>query len=212
MRIGLFGGTFNPIHIGHVTLASNVRCAFDLDKLIFIPSNIPPHKTDVIAPQLRYEMVQLVAEKLGDEFLVSDYEVNLPEVSYTYKTLKKFRTDLPDDELFFVAGTDIFAKIETWQHWRDLFYLCNFIVVNRSSVSFDEMLAKIPISLKDKVVKAENFKGGKCGNIILYSMPEVDISSTEIRDMLDVEYRKANLPEDVYEFIRTNNLYRRTND
>lgn len=213
MRLGLFGGTFNPIHLGHVTLAGNVFRDFRLDRLLLIPSSISPHKKDkgVISPELRYEMVQLVAEKLGAGFEVSDFEVNSPEVSYTYKTLKKFRTDYPDAEIFFIAGTDIFATIESWQYWRDLFGLSNFIVVNRSSVSFDELMSRIPVSLHERVVSPAGFKGEKYGRIILYEMPEIDISSTEIRDMLDAEYRKANLPEDVYEFIRTNNLYRRAN-
>ncbi|QAR33559.1 nicotinate (nicotinamide) nucleotide adenylyltransferase [Geovibrio thiophilus] len=212
MRLGLFGGTFNPIHLGHVTLAGNVFRDFKLDRLLLIPSSIPPHKkASVISPELRYEMVQLVAEKLGNGFEVSDVEVNSTEVSYTYKTLKKFRTDYPDAEIFFIAGTDIFATIESWQYWRDLFGLANFIVVNRSSVSFEDMMSRIPVTLKERVVTPDGFKGEKYGRIILYSMSEIDISSTEIRDMLDAEYRKANLPEDVYEFIRTNNLYRRAN-
>lgn len=213
MRLGLFGGTFNPIHLGHVTLAGNVFRDFKLDRLLLIPSSIPPHKqgSGVISPELRYEMVQLVAEKLGKGFEVSGYEVNSAEVSYTYKTLKKFRTDYPEAEIFFIAGTDIFVTIEKWQYWRDLFRLANFIVVNRSSVSFDELMKRIPVSLKEMVVRPDEYNGEKYGRIILYNMPEIDISSTEIRDMLDAEYRKANLPEDVYEFIRTNNLYRRAN-
>lgn len=211
MRLGIFGGTFNPIHVGHVTLAGNVFKDFKLDKLFFVPSSIPPHKKDVISPELRLEMVELVAERLGKGFSASDFEVNSSEISYTYKTLKQFRTDYPDDELFFIAGTDIFATIESWQYWRDLFDLANFIIVNRSMVSFEELLKLMPLSLKERVTKSEDFDNDKNGKIIFYNMPEVVISSTEIRDMLDAEYRKANLPEDVYEFIRTNNLYGRAN-
>jgi nicotinate-nucleotide adenylyltransferase len=209
MRIGLFGGTFNPIHTGHVTLAKNVFRDFKLDKLIIIPSHIPPHKkTCDISPELRFEMVQMVAQKLGEGFEVSDFEVVSAEVSYTYKTLKQFRKDYPDACLFFVAGTDIFATIDTWQYWRDLFDISNFIVVNRSSLTFKEMFEKLPVSLKDRLIMPDEYNNEKYGKIILYRMPEVDISSTEIRDMLDEEYRKANLPDDVYEFIETNKLYR----
>ncbi|WP_022850218.1 nicotinate-nucleotide adenylyltransferase [Limisalsivibrio acetivorans] len=213
IKLGLFGGTFNPIHIGHVALAQNVQRAFDLDKLLLIPSRIPPHKkTCDIAPETRMEMVQLVADKLGEEFGVSDYEVNSEEVSYSYKTVSKYRDEYPDAQIFFIAGTDIFASISTWQSYMELFELANFIVVNRSFMPFEKMLESIPAELMDRVVKADSYQGEKSGKVILYTMPEVDVSSTEIRTLLDEKYRKANLPEGVYEYISSNNLYGSGND
>ena len=209
MRTGLFGGTFNPIHIGHIALAENVTDSFDLDRMIFIPSKIPPHKAgNVLEPEKRLEMVKLSAELLGDRFMVSDYEIASEGVSYTLKTLMHFRAVYPDDEIFFACGTDIFASIESWYEYRQLFDYVNFIVVSRSMVSFGKMLEAVPNWLHDRVVREDQFTGEKAGKIILYEMPPVDISSTEIREVLEASYRKANLPPVVYEYISEKGLYR----
>lgn len=209
MRTGLFGGTFNPIHIGHIALAENVTDSFDLDRMIFIPSKIPPHKAgNVLEPEKRLEMVKLSAELLGGRFMVSDYEIASEGVSYTLKTLMHFRAVYPDDEIFFACGTDIFASIESWYEYRQLFDYVNFIVVSRSMVSFGKMLEAVPNWLHDRVVREDQFTGEKAGKIILYEMPPVDISSTEIREVLEASYRKANLPPVVYEYISEKGLYR----
>lgn len=209
MRIGLFGGTFNPIHIGHVALAENVANRFSLDMMYLIPSKVPPHKSEgVIDPSLRLKMTELVASRMGGRFSVSDFEIMETGVSYTLKTLMHFRSMFPDDELYFACGTDIFASIASWHEYRKMFDYANFVVVSRSLVSFDELLEAIPSELLDRVVKADEYKGALSGSIILYDMPEVDISSTEIRDILEDSYRRANLPDGVYEYITENRLYR----
>ena len=209
MRTGLFGGTFNPIHVGHLALAENVAESFGLDRMLLIPSKIPPHKKgSIIAPEMRLDMVRMCAESLGSVFSVSDYEVNKEGVSYTLLTLQHFREQFPEDELFFACGTDIFATIEKWHRYDELFEYTNFVVVSRSMISFAKMLEAIPEWLHDKVIREEQYAGEKNGKIILYEMPPVDISSTEIRDVLEASYRKANLPEAVYEYISEKGLYR----
>lgn len=209
MKIGLFGGTFNPIHVGHLALAENVTDSFGLDRMIFVPSKVPPHKTEgVIAPELRLRMVELVAAGLGDRFVVSDFEIHEEGVSFTLKTLRHFRDEYKDDAIFFACGTDIFASIGSWYESEALFDYVNFIVVSRSTMSFEELLRTIPQTLLDRVVDADEYKDEKSGKIILYRMPEVDISSTEIRSILEESYRRANLPDGVYEYIAENRLYR----
>ncbi|TCK62609.1 nicotinate-nucleotide adenylyltransferase [Seleniivibrio woodruffii] len=209
MKIGLFGGTFNPIHIGHLALAENVTDSFSLDRMIFVPSKVPPHKTDgVIEPELRLKMVQLVAAGLGDRFIVSDFEIHEEGVSYTLKTLQHFRDAYCDDAIFFACGTDIFASIGSWYEYEALFDYVNFIVVSRSTMSFEELLKTIPPKLLERVVQADEYNNEISGRIILYRMPEVDISSTEIRSILEESYRRANLPDGVYEYIAENRLYR----
>lgn len=209
VRVGLFGGTFNPIHIGHLALAENVTESLSLDRMFLIPSKIPPHKKgNIIEPEKRLEMVSMVADKLGDKFYVSDYEVNTEGISYTHKTLIHFRGIYPDDELFFACGTDIFETISKWHEYEDLFNYANFVVVSRSMVSFGKMLEAMPEWMHDMVIREDQYKGEKFGKIILYEMPPVDISSTEIRDVLEASYRKANLPEVVYEYISEKGLYR----
>jgi len=209
VKTGLFGGTFNPIHIGHLALAENVTDSFGLDRMILIPSKIPPHKTgNIIEPEKRLEMVSMVAEGLGDRFTVSDYEVTTEGISYSLKTLKYFRKLYPDDQLFFACGTDIFATIEKWHGHKELLDYANFIVVSRSMVSFGKMMEVLPEWMLERIVRKERYADEKFGRIILYEMPPVDISSTDIREVLEASYRRANLPEVVYEYIEEKGLYR----
>jgi nicotinate-nucleotide adenylyltransferase len=208
VRVGIFGGTFNPIHVGHLALAENVTKAFSLEKMLLIPSKVPPHKSGgIISADQRLEMVGLAAQGMGEKFQVSDYEIKAEGVSYTLKTLKHFRNIYKDDALFFACGTDIFATIEHWYKYEDLFKYANFIVVSRSQVTFDEMLESIPEKLRSMVIAPAQYNDELSGRIILYKMPEVDISSTEIRDIIEDSYRRSNLPDVVYEYISQNKLY-----
>ena len=117
-KTGLFGGTFNPIHIGHAVLAERVYSYFKLDELIFIPSKLPPHKdTPGTTAEERYEMVELTANALGKGFSVSDYEIKSDGISYTHRTVCHWRREHPNDALFLITGTDIFITIGKWQEW-----------------------------------------------------------------------------------------------
>ena len=152
-KTGLFGGTFNPIHIGHAVLAERVYSYFKLDELIFIPSKLPPHKdTPGTTAEERYEMVELTANALGKGFSVSDYEIKSDGISYTHRTVCHWRREHPNDALFFITGTDIFITIGKWQEWEDLFNQGNFIVVNRAGPGFAEILETIPPGLKKRVI------------------------------------------------------------
>lgn len=207
-KTGLFGGTFNPIHMGHAVLARRVLEDFKLDELIFIPAKLPPHKNvEGVSAIQRYEMAKLTAEALGGGFKASDYELASEGVSYTYKTVKHWREMQPDDAVFFITGTDIFASIGRWHNWLELFELCNFIVVNRPGMNFEELDKYIPEELKCLVVPFEEYECGLHGRIILYNMPPVDISSTFIRGKM-AEGVKELLPDSVYEYIMKNKLYK----
>lgn len=206
--IGLFGGTFNPIHIGHATLASNVKRDFSLDKVIFIPSNIPPHKNATgTTSEERYEMVEITAGVLGEGFEVSRFEIDQKKLSYTYLTLIHFREKYPDDALFFIAGDDIFATVQTWQNWKELFGLANFIVANRDGKGFDNMLRKLPKELTQRIITQKLYNGEKFGKIITYSMNPVDISSTQVRFRIANAMYNEMLLQEVYDYISSHKLY-----
>ncbi|MEI9477177.1 MAG: nicotinate-nucleotide adenylyltransferase [Deltaproteobacteria bacterium] len=130
-RIGLFGGTFNPIHLGHLRGAEDIRESFGLDRVVFLPAAIPPHKLrdDVIEPRPRLEMVKL-ATLANPFFSVSDVEIERSGKSYSIDTLRYFRERQPDS-FFFILGMDAFVEIETWKEYQKLFSLCNFIVMAR---------------------------------------------------------------------------------
>lgn len=208
-KIGLFGGTFNPIHIGHINIAKTVYESFSLDELHFIPSKIPPHKNLWLTPAKdRYEMVKLAVRNLKGNYFVSDYEIKKKGVSYTYLTLKHYRKNYPNDQIFFITGTDIFATIQTWNNWERLFDFANFIVINRKELSFIELISILPKKLLKILRNLETFENTLYGRIVLFKAKEVDISSTKIRDMFKTGEMSSYLPGSVVEYIKKNNLYK----
>ncbi len=207
-RIGLFGGTFNPIHLGHAALAQNVFIDFKLDELVLVPAKLPPHKNVTGAtPRQRYDMAELTADVLGAGFSVSDYELETDGISYSYRTVSHWRGANPDAALFFTAGSDIFATIGTWQKWRDIFDLTNFVVVNREGMPFNTMLKIIPAELNSRVIQYKDYEVGLYGKIILYNMRPVPVSSTQIRGRMAEGRCREMLLEEVYDYIIENNLY-----
>ena len=207
-RIGLFGGAFNPIHLGHTTLAQNVSKDFALDEFVFMPAKLPPHKTIKGAtPRQRYEMAELTAALLGANFSVSDYEFKTEGISYSHRTVSYWREAYPDAALFFIAGSDIFATIETWQKWREIFCLSNFIVVRRDETPFEAMLNNVPIELHDKIIWRKEYGGDLYGKIILYEMNILAISSTHIRERTAENNCQEMLTENVHNYIQNNSLY-----
>ena len=208
-RIGLFGGTFNPIHLGHITLAQKVFADFNLDELILIPAKLPPHKEDITGATTlqRYEMVRLAAGTIGKGVAVSDYELKTDGISYSYRTVSYLSNINPGAALFFIAGSDIFITIETWQRWREIFNFVNFIVVSREGVSFDTMLNSIPSELHNRIIWRKEYKGELSGKIILYDMDTIAVSSTKIRGCTAEGGCREMLPKAVYDYIVDNNLY-----
>ena len=205
--IGLFGGTFNPIHTGHLTLAINVYNDFSLDELIFIPSKIPPHKNLGTPPDKRFEMVKLAINNLKHNFKVSKVELKRKGISYTYKTLTYYRRIYKEDSISFICGSDIFATIDKWENWNELFNLANFIVVNRKEMPFEVMHTLIPAELKERIVEKDEFSDALYGKIVLYKMGEIEISSTDIREKLRGNKMPEFLTENVYKYICKNKLY-----
>ncbi len=136
-RIGIFGGTFNPIHMGHLRTVWEVHCGFGLDETILIPSAAPPHKPaeGVIDAGDRLEMVRLAISGY-DEFTVSDVELKRPGPSYTIDTVRHFKSVYPEDADFhLIIGLDAILEIDTWKSYRDIFRLIPFIVMMRGPIS-----------------------------------------------------------------------------
>ena len=134
MRLGLFGGTFNPIHLGHLRAAIEVQEAFGLEKILLIPSARPPHKQadQVASAGDRLEMVRLAVQ--GEPLLeASDVELARPGPSYTIETLRYFQDRFgPESQVFFVVGQDAFSEIATWKSYQALFSIAHFVVMARS--------------------------------------------------------------------------------
>jgi nicotinate-nucleotide adenylyltransferase len=193
------GGTFDPIHYGHLVAAEGVRHEFKLDKVIFVPSGRPPHKADnrITGPTHRLAMTEL-ATASNPYFEVSSLEVNRPGLSYTIDTVLDFRSMYEPSELYFITGGDALLEILTWKDVDMLFSLCKFIGVTRPGYSFDNLGEKIPGLSADYINK-----------IHIMEVPALAISSTDIRGRIrSGRPIKYLLPETVEHYISSCRLYR----
>src|SRR5712692_1998404 len=149
MKIGLFGGTFDPIHWGHLRSAEEVREAFRLDRIIFIPASIPPLKikAQTTAAADRLKMVRLAIAK-NSGFAVSGVELSRPGKSYTIDTLHYFAGKRPGDALYFILGMDAFREIGMWKDFQELFPLSHFIVTSRPECGELLKLGDLPVAAR----------------------------------------------------------------
>jgi nicotinate-nucleotide adenylyltransferase len=217
-RIGLFGGTFNPIHLGHLRGAEEIREAFGLQQVIFIPAAIPPHKVaeEVIEAKHRLEMVKL-ATVTNPFFSTTDIELLRPEKSYSIDTIRHFR-QRHQEVFFFILGRDAFVEIETWKEFQHLFSLCNFIVMTRpgsqktlfTSVRVDST-SPLPEALVTVFRYDQDIKGWihPSGHTLHFKeITILDISSTKVREMIKRgESVRYLIPSEVEAYIQENRLY-----
>lgn len=199
MKKAIFGGTFDPIHNGHLHIAYEALYKLNLDKIIFMPSGNPPHKSNknITEAFLRYEMVK-TAIRNEDNFDVSDYEINRDNLSYTYQTLEYFTNLEKETKWYFITGVDCLMDIENWKNAEEILNLCTFVVFNRTGYSIESVLKK-KISIEKK-----------CNNkIVFLDIPLLEISSTNIRKHIK-EGRKVGhlMPESVCYIIEQLKLYR----
>jgi nicotinate-nucleotide adenylyltransferase len=189
MRIGILGGTFNPIHNGHIVLAQHAKKTLHLDKVIFIPTYIPPHKTEthLADADRRYAMVELAIDE-HDDFDVSDVEIRRKGTSYSVETLTLLRERFGSEvELFFIVGADALSELSSWRDLHTIFNVCHFVVANRPGFP----LKKVPQEAR------------------ILPIPEVDISSREIRKRIRGRASiAAMVPQKVAVYIEEQRLYR----
>jgi len=218
VKLGILGGTFDPVHFGHLRIAEEARVAFNLDRVLFIPCHIPPHKNhkQAAAPKLRLEMLNL-AVKGNPFFEISDIELNRKGKSYLIDTLADLM-DLygPATDLFFIMGADSFFEIGTWREYQKLFYLTNFIVVTRpdfaGELSEQLVLSSLPVDIgknfcyDSKSCSIKHISGRK--TYLLKTTPFA-ISSTDLRQKVrggkSIRYL---LPFEVEKFIKETGLYK----
>lgn len=198
MRIGLFGGSFNPPHLGHLHLAESVHEALQLDEVRLIPSKISPHRSmEAYAPEEdRLAMCRLAAE--GYDWLeVDDFEIRHEQVSYTYYTVRHFAAQYPDAALFLLVGGDMLESFHTWYRWQDILRYVTLTAIAREPDEYDR-LAAVAADLQHN------------GEIRLLNVESFSISSTKIRDMIGkCQNYPCYLPEKIVQYIREKNLYRK---
>jgi nicotinate-nucleotide adenylyltransferase len=219
MRVGLFGGTFNPIHIGHLRAASEVAEEFNLEKVYLIPTFFPPHKEihGIAPPENRLEMTRLASEG-NPVFGVSDVELKRSGVSYTIDTVKYFRRVFSkQDVLYLIMGMDAFLEVDTWKSFKELFQLIPMIIMERPVMNGCGHSLKCSLLefIRDKIsdgyqynASNKNYCHSALHTIYHFKVSLLDISGTKIRDLL--RKRKSIrflVPESVETYIYKKGLY-----
>lgn len=197
-RVGIMGGTFDPIHYGHLVAADTVRHEFNMKSIIFVPAGHPPHKTAyrISAAEHRYNMAVLATES-NPYFWVSRIEVDRPGYSYTVDTMRQFRSELGNNyELYFITGADALLEIFNWKDVSELIKLCFFIAVTRPG--YDLLQLREQASFSRELLE----------KIRVVEVPALSISSTDIRWRFSQQKPiRYLLPERVEEYINYYKLY-----
>lgn len=219
-RLGLFGGTFNPIHLGHVQVIHEVKAGFGLDKILIIPSALPPHKelNGVVDAEDRLEMIRLAFSD-DPNFVISDIELKRSGPSYTIDTVRHFKSISPENtELYLIVGLDAFLEIDTWKSYNDLFLLIPFIVMSRTineKINVKPEWKSLKNYLQSKISKEytlsvtqSSFIHAKKQPVYVFNVTPVDISSTTIRKRIkEGRSIKKLVPEIIEDFIKAKGLY-----
>lgn len=199
MKIGIYGGSFNPIHKGHLYVANIALTQYHLDQIILMPSHHSPNKADTTLadPMHRLAMCKLMAKE-NDKIIVDDYEALLPSISYTYLTIEHYKTLYPDDDLYFIMGADSLDYLDTWVHPEIICKNATILVLEREGFSREDMQVKIN-ELSSKFV---------C-NIRLLEGSRYDASSTDIRQSLLMAPNQCpdDLSLEVFEYLKENHIY-----
>lgn len=200
MKVGLFGGSFDPIHRGHIDPVQEARRGLGLDRVIYLPTARPPHKPGrVLAPaHARYTMVELAL--LGEEGLyASPHELTPGRPAYTIETLEHFRREMPGSELFLLIGGDSFADLHLWVRFREIPELARLVVLARPGWDIDT----VPLD-------AEVARMARTDRVILLRQTPVDVSSTRLRELIaaGLPLPPGAVPELVVRYLQKYDLYR----
>jgi nicotinate-nucleotide adenylyltransferase len=220
-RIALYGGTFDPVHVGHLEIARKVSQLFELEKLIFMPAQMAPHKIGrpVTEPIHRYAMLVLATQD-DPRLVVSTFELDAPDRRYTVETIEHFQRELDDStELFFIMGADSWSEITTWREWERLLTMTNHIVVTRPGYepatshvgAISQRIVDLRTSLECGALAPLWSKQG----IFFTDLVMNDVSATKVRQLAS-EGRTDELlglvPGPVLDYIKKYRIYREVNE
>ncbi len=218
-RVAIYGGTFDPVHNGHVEVARRVLELFELDGVIFVPACVPPHKrnANITSAFHRFAMLALATEA-DQRLLVSTIELDSPQEPYAVETVERIRGTLDDQtELFFLMGADSWREITSWHEWERLLRMCHFIVVTRpgfeiEGLDYSNMSIPVMNVLRDERRKWSDMKSEiKTPHVLLTDAANVDVSATRIRAaarLNDLDELKTMVPPTVANYIEKYDLYR----
>ena len=202
-KIGIYGGTFNPPHLGHIHAANFAVEALCLDRLLIMPSCVPPHKAipaDSPTPSQRLEMLKLCFSQ-AEKIQVSDLELRLGGVSYTVDTVTALQKEHPNAEFYLLLGTDMFLAFENWYCWKEILQMVTLSVMYRGDKKEQQNIEEQKAKLEEQGAK-----------VILLENPVVPISSTQLRRLMTFHCEEEFLPDSVRNYIRENHLYSQDTD
>ena len=221
-RIAIYGGTFDPVHLGHLEVAKRVSELFEIDELLFVPARLAPHKlTQPVTPAIhRYAMLVLATQE-EPRLRVSTFELEASDRRYTVDTLAHFKSEFGEfAELFFVMGADSWSEITTWREWERLLALVNHIVVTRPG--YDISLDLVNAAVRERIVDLRGLKQSRgqvpkvvkgAGQQIFFTdVVMLEYSATEIRRAHDWSELARLVPPTVADYIRKYELYRESNE
>ncbi len=213
-RVAIYGGTFDPVHNGHVQVARRVQQLFELDEVIFVPACVPPHKRNasITSAFHRFAMLALATEQ-DQKLLVSTIELDAPELPYAVETVGRIKND--SARLFFIIGADSWAEITTWRDWRRLLQMCDLIVVTRPGYVIDK---KVPLEAEvadlrdlDLTTGGELIAAESGPRVFITDVAMIDVSATRIRAAAisnDLAALQTMVPPAVATYIEKYDLYK----
>ncbi len=205
--IGIYGGTFDPVHFGHLRTALEVKELFALDEVRLIPCSQPPHReTPLTFPEMRLAMLELAVQNQS-ELVIDRRELDREGYSYMIDTLKSLQIEKPDRSLLLIIGTDAFEGLASWHQWQQLFDYAHIVVITRPGY----ILQPLSGFLSTKLVKdREDLKQDKLGGLFFQSVTQLDISATAIRLLIETGQNPSYLlPDVIINYIKKNKLYSR---
>lgn len=217
-RVAIYGGTFDPVHNGHLEVARRVLQLFELDEVIFVPACVPPHKrnANVTSAFHRFAMLALATET-DRRLLVSTIELDAPEEPYAVETVERIRGTLGErTELFFLMGADSWLEITSWHEWERLLSMCHFVVVTRpgfeiEGVDYSNMSIPVVNAIGHCDPESNLSAEMKTPHVLLTDAANVDVSATQIRAAVrenDLAALKAMVPPAVANYIEKYDLYK----
>lgn len=197
MKIAIFGGTFNPIHNGHINLALKLTERYNFDEILLIPAKVPPHKSSVglVDEEHRLAMCMLAAQK-HPVFTVSDIELKRDDTSYSYYTIMQIKENYPQAQLYFIIGCDMLECFTRWHRYEDILKHVTLLAAAREQGEYKRM---------EQLANQLNETGGRC---IVEHIEPMPISSTEIRNLVEVGGNISEyVPASIEKYIKANKLY-----
>jgi len=207
--IGVLGGTFDPVHFGHLRIALEIFQELDLAEVRFLPCHLPPHRAEPLAaPQDRLAMLRLAVQDQGG-FFVDERELQRPGFSYMVDTLESLRTEFPVRSLCLIMGMDAFASLHRWYHWEQLVTLAHLVIACRPGS--DAALSPVVAALvaEHRAVDVAELRQHTAGRIWFQAVSQLDISASRIRALVrEDKSARYLLPDAVWRYLCENKLYR----